>query len=155
MARAPKRQKISHSQSGRRWLGRAAVEPDETFPFQMQNDLLSGLLRRRLPCIYAAFRVSRLFVRIGYPGKFLQDARAGFGIQAFAIALLTNLHWRGKVAQNEPAKRLDHRAHIFSRGIVGRNWRTNGDATVLGNLRGDITNPANVDVAMFLRKTEL
>src|SRR5262245_38257661 len=125
VAIAPKRRKIRHLQSCGRWLRRAAVDSDEAFAFQMQNDLLSSFLWRQLPCVYSNFGVGRLFVRIGYSRKFLQDPGAGLGVQAFSVALLTDFHWSRKVHQNKTAKWINHCPHILASGIVARNRGAN------------------------------
>src|SRR5262245_34070232 len=154
MARAAKAAKIKHLQLCRSWLRSAAVDSDKAFAFQMQNDLLSCLLGRQLPCVYSNFSVGRLFVRIGYSGKFLQDPGAGLGVQAFSVALLADFHWSRKVHQNKADKWVNHCPHVLARGIVVRNRCANSDTTVLSDFGGNIPNAANVDVAVFLRKTE-
>src|SRR5215471_7880448 len=155
MALAPKRRKIRHLQLCGCWLRLAAVDSDETFAFQVQNNLLSCLLWRQLTRVYSDFGVGRFFVRIRYSCKFLQDTGAGFGVQTFSVALLADFHWCRKVHQNKAAKWVNQRPHVLASGIVGRDRRADGDTAVLSNFRGDIANTANVDVAVFLRETEL
>jgi hypothetical protein len=51
---------------------------------------------------------------------------------------------------DEGAKAFDHLAHGPPGGGIGRDWRADGDAAVLGDLGRDIADALDVDVAVFL-----
>src|SRR5262249_50752111 len=72
-------------------IGRAAINSDEAFALQVQNDLLRGLLWRQLSCVDCHFSISRFLVGIRNSGKFLQDARTRFRIESFSVALFTDV----------------------------------------------------------------
>ena len=55
----------------------------------------------------------------------------------------------------KPPSRRDHCADVFAGGVVGRDRGADGDAAVLRDLRGDVADAADVDVAVFLREAEL
>src|SRR5262249_26101937 len=99
--------------------------------------------------------VAWLLVRIGNSSKLLQDAGPRLGIKSFAITLLTDIDRGREVNENEATDRFNHRANIFARRIVGRDRSTNGDSPSFRDLRGDVADAANIDVAMFLRKSKL
>src|SRR5215469_5789410 len=132
----------------------SSVYSDEAFAFQVQNNFLGRLLGRQLASVNCHFRIRRNLVRIRDPREFLQDASAGLGIQAFAVTLLANLHRSRDVNQNEASVRFDQLAHVFTRRIVGSNRSADGDAAILRNLRSDISDAPDVDVAMLFRESE-
>src|SRR5262249_7840696 len=136
-------------------LSGGAIDSDEAFPFQMQNDLLGSFLGRQLSCVHGHFGVNWLFVGIRYSGKFLQDAGRAFAVGHMSAALLANFSRRGRGHQEKAATWLDHCPHVLARGIVGRNRRADGNTAVFRDFGGNVANTANVDVAVFLRKTEL
>ena len=55
----------------------------------------------------------------------------------------------------EGAVGLDHLAHRGPGRLVGRDRGADGDAAVLGDLRGDVADAADVDVAVLLGEAEL
>ena len=57
--------------------------------------------------------------------------------------------------KNEAAKWLNHRPHVLARGVIRRNRRADCDPAVFCNLGCDVAYAANIDVAVFLRKTQL
>src|SRR5262249_59394321 len=95
------------------------------------------------------------YVATGKDVRSMIDPFGGFILVTFSVALLANFYGCRKVHQDEAAKWFNHRPHILARGIVGRNRCANGDTAVLSDFGGNIANAANVDVAVFLRKTEL
>src|SRR5450631_431582 len=56
--------------------------------------------------------------------------------------------------QNKPAERFNHLPHRFASCLIRSDRGAYRDAAVLGDLRGDITNAADVDVAMLFRESE-
>ena len=57
--------------------------------------------------------------------------------------------------EDESAERLNHSAHVPARAVVRGNRSADRNSAVLCYLRGDITDPANINVAVFLRETKL
>jgi len=56
---------------------------------------------------------------------------------------------------DKSAQRRNHGAHLFPHSIVRGDGSTDGNATVLGDLRSDVPDASDVEVAMFARKTKL
>src|SRR6266700_1509382 len=56
--------------------------------------------------------------------------------------------------QDKPSIGLDHLTHMFASCIVRGDWRTNRDAAVLSDFGSDISDAADVDVAMLFRESE-
>src|ERR1700737_1366196 len=121
----------------------------------MQDDLLRGFFGEQLGSIHDNFGVRRRLVRIGDPGKLLDDSRPCFGIQALAVALLTNLQGGGQVHENEASPGLDHLPDLPADGVVRGDRSTDGDAAVLGDLGGDVADPADINVAVLLGEAQL
>ena len=57
--------------------------------------------------------------------------------------------------QDEATKRLDHCPHVLARRVIGRNRRADSNTAIFRNFGGNIANTANIDVAVFFRKTKL
>ena len=81
---------------------------------------ISGILRR--------------LVGIGDAGELLDDAGAGLGVEALAVAALADLERGRDVDLEEAAGGLDHVAHLGAGRGVGGDRRADGDAAVLGDL---------------------
>ena len=94
------------------------------------------------------------FIGIGDAGELFENSGAGFGIKTFAVALLAGLDRRGDVHQDESAHRIDQGAHVLAGCIVGGDGSADGDASVLGDLRGDVPDAADVDVAMLFGEAQ-
>ena len=94
------------------------------------------------------------FVRVGDAGEFLQNAGPRLGIKPLAVALLADFDRGGNVHQNESAVRLDQLANVLSRRVIGCDGRANRDPAILRDFRRDISNAANVNVAMLFRESQ-
>jgi len=56
---------------------------------------------------------------------------------------------------DESTQRPNHGADLLPHGVVWSDGSTDGNATVLGDLGSDVPNAADVEIAMFARKTKL
>src|SRR6266436_4887769 len=126
----------------------------EALLFQVQDDLLSSLFWREFRGVDHNFGFGRGLIRVGNSGELLDDARTCLGIKPLAIALLASFDWSCNVHENESAEGLNQFAYLLTYGVIGRDRCANRNATVLGNLRGDVSDPPDVDVAMFLGEAE-
>ena len=97
----------------------------------------------------------RLLVGIGDAGELLEDPGPRLGVEALAVPLLAHLERRGDVDQDEPAARLDHPTDLLAGRVVRGDRGADGDATVLGDLRGDEADAPDVEVAVLLGEPEL
>src|SRR5262249_9265940 len=88
-------------------------------------------------------------------GEFFNDACAGFGVEALAVAFFAFFDAGVDVHQDEAAVRGDHRADVLADIVVGGNRRANADAAVLGDLCRDIADALDVDVPVLFRKAQL
>ncbi len=57
--------------------------------------------------------------------------------------------------EDEATALFDERAHVLAYCIVRGDWRTNRNATVLGDFRRDEPDAPNVDITMLFREPEL
>src|SRR5207248_899773 len=128
--------------------------PDEAFAFQMKDNFLGCLVGGEFSRIDGDVRISWFFVGIRDTGKLLDNARPGFGVETFAIAFFANFNRSGEMHHDESAQRRNHAADFFPHGIVRSDGRTDGDASIFGDLGSDVSNASDVKVAMFAGKTE-
>src|SRR5882757_7154155 len=145
----------SRSRSNSSTNARVTRIPDEAFAFQMKDNLLGRLVGSEFSRIDGDVRISRFFVGIGNAGKLLDNACPGFGVETFAIAFFANFNRSGQMHHDESTQRRNHVADLLPHGIVGSNGSTDGDTTVLGDLGSDVSDAADVEIAMFARKTKL
>src|SRR6202140_5067629 len=131
-----------------------AVSSHEAFALEVQNDGLRRFLGAQLGGVDYDFGIGRRLIRIGDAGEFLYDAGASLGVQPFSIALLTNIDGRSRMHQNEAAERLDHLPHCFTSRLIRCNGRADCDAAVLRNLRGNVADAPDVNVAMLFREAK-
>jgi len=131
-----------------------AVDPDEAFAFEVQNDFLCRFLRRQVSGVDHHLCILRLLIGIRNAGEFLQDPSPRFRVQTFAIALFAGFDGRGDVDQNESTNRFDHIADVLASGIVWRDGCANGDAAILGDFRSHIADAADINVAVLLGEAE-
>src|SRR5271165_3270343 len=131
-----------------------AVGSDKALALKVQNDGLRRFLGAQFGRVNHDFGISGRLVGVRDAGKFLNNAGASLGVQAFAIALFTDINGSGGVHQYETAKRFDHLAHRLTRRRIRRNRSADGDAAVLGDFGGDVADASNVDVAMLLGESE-
>src|SRR5712692_2244450 len=136
-------------------LFRLSIYPDKALLFKVKNNFLSGLLRRQVGGVDHHFRVRWSFVGVGNTSEFLDDSRPRLGIESLTVALLTDLQRGCDVNQDEAAEGLNDLTHRLADRIIGSDGGADGDAAVLGNLRGDIADAANIDVAMLLGETKV
>src|SRR5438094_9201318 len=115
----------------------------------MKDDFLGCLVGSEFSRIDADVRISRSFVGVRNTGKLLDNAGPGFGIETFAVVLFANFNRSGEMHHDESAQRRNHGADLLPHGIVWSNGSTDGDTTVLGDLRSDVSDASNVEVAMF------
>src|SRR5579872_3345331 len=120
----------------------------------MQNNFLSCFFGTKFSGINHNVSILRLFIGVRNAGKFFEDTSASFGVKTLAIALLASLHWSCDMHQDEAADGFDHAAYRFSRRVIGSNRSADRDAAVFGNFRRDISDPADVDIAMLLREAQ-
>src|SRR3982751_6127071 len=121
----------------------------------MQDNLLGGFVGSKLSRINGDVCIGRFFVRIGNAGELLNDTRARFGVETFPVPTFANFNRSGKMHHDKSTQRRDHRAYFFSRRIVRGNWSADRDPTIFRNLRSDISDATDVEIAMFARKTKL
>src|SRR5262249_62344252 len=57
--------------------------------------------------------------------------------------------------KNKAAEWVNHRPHVLACGVIRRNGRADRDAAVFRDLRCDVADAANVDVAVLLGKAQL
>jgi hypothetical protein len=120
----------------------------------MQNDFLGGFFWRQFARVDRDFCICWRFVRIGDAREFFQNSGARLGVQAFAIALLADIHRSGDMHEDETAMRFDHLPHMLASRIIRRDRRADGDATVLGDFRSNVSDAADVQIAMLFRESE-
>src|SRR5580692_7389457 len=131
-----------------------SVDPDKAFALQMQNDLLRSFFGAQFSRVDYNVSILWFFVGIRNAGKLLQNAGAGFRVKTFPVALFTGLDRGCDMYQDETTNRFDHSTHRFAGRVVRSDRGADRDPAVLGNLRSDITNTPDVNVAMFLREAE-
>ena len=99
--------------------------------------------------------VGGLLVRIGDAGELADQPGAGLGVEALAITRLAHLERGGDVDEDEPAGVLDHGSHVAPHAVVRSDRRADGDAPGAGDLGGDESDAADVQVAVLAREAEL
>ena len=67
----------------------------------MEDNFLGSFFGRKFASVDCDFGIWWNFVGIGDPGEFLENAGAGLGIQAFAVALFADINPGRDVYQNE------------------------------------------------------
>src|SRR5581483_6442052 len=132
-----------------------SLRADVALELEVEDDLLGRLLGGQLLGADHHLGVVRLFVGVGDAGELLDDPGPGLGVEALAVAGLAGLERRGHVDEDEPAAFLDHVPHVLAGLVVGGDGGADGDAAVLGDLGGDVADPADVDVAVLLGEAEL
>src|SRR6266568_7671499 len=88
-----------------RWMLRRGVlvgRADVPLLLEVQDDLLRRFFGRQIRGVDHDLGVLRLLVRIRYPRELLHDPRARLGVQALAIARLTQVDRRRHVDEDEP-----------------------------------------------------
>src|SRR6185437_16359715 len=134
---------------------RIGTDSHKALLFQMQNYFLSCFFRAQLRGIDHDLGIRRRFVRVGDTSELLYDSRAGLGIQTLAITLFTGFDRSGNVHQDEPSVGFNHLSYLATHRVVWSNGSANRNATVFRDLRRNVTNAANVDIAMLFGKSEL
>src|SRR5437868_8662986 len=137
-----------------RVLSRSSRHTDEAFPLQVKNNLLGCFLGGQLGRVDGHFSVGWSLIRIGNAGELLDDSCSSFGVQPLAIALLAGFDRGCDMDEDEATVRLNHVPDLFADGIVRSNRCTDGDSPILGNLRGNITDAADINIAVFLGESE-
>ncbi len=120
----------------------------------MQNDLLSSFFGRKFSRIDDYFSFLRRLVWIRDSRELLDDAGSRLRIKSLAVTLLAGFERRGDMHQDKASQRLNHLAHRLTNGFVGSDGGADGDAAILRDLRSDVADAADIDVAMLLRKAE-
>ena len=92
--------------------------------------------------------VARLLVRVGHPGETLDQACAGLGVQALAVAGRAYLDGRRDVDQQEVADLGDQLPGRRAGLRVGRYRRADGDAAVPRDLGRDVPDARDVEVTI-------
>src|SRR5438477_10913096 len=121
----------------------------------MENDFLGRFVRTKVGSIDDNFGIRWLFIRIRHAGEVLEYAGPGLRVETLAIALFTNLNRGRKMHHYKSAKRLNHRSYLFSGGVIGCDRSADGDSTIFGYFGSHVANAANVEIAVFLGKSEL
>ena len=116
---------------------------------------MGGLFGRRLGRVDQDVGVFGRFVGVGDAGEGGDDSGAGAGVQALGVALLADLQGRGHVDEDEAAAGFHHLANLLAHFVVGGNRRAQGHAAVLGDLRRDEPDPADVQVPVLAREAQL
>src|SRR5688572_31054205 len=97
----------------------------------------------------------RVLVRIADAGEFLDEPCARLGVAPLAVALLADFERRGDENLDESAHLFDHLAHAPPGRRVRRDRRAYCNTAMARDLRGDVGDSQDVDVAMFAREPEL
>src|SRR5271170_1447701 len=103
---------------------RLSVDPDESLPLQMQNDLLRCFLGTEFSGVDHNFSICRFLVRVRNAGKLLENAGASFSVETLAVTLFTSLHRGRDVNQDKATAGFNHAAY----GFAGRIIRSDGSA---------------------------
>lgn len=100
-------------------------------------------------------RLDRVLVGVVDASEALDLASAGGLVDAAAVRLLGVLERRGDVDEEEGARLLDQLARLTAGLLKGGNGRGNDGGAGLGQLRGDVGDARNVEVAVGLAKAQL
>src|SRR2546422_3076400 len=120
----------------------------------MEDEFLRSLFGCELGGVDHPFSIVRRLVGIRNAGEFLDNSSPRLRVETFAIALFAYVNRCGEMHHNKSAKWLDHGSHMFASGVIRRDWSTNCDAAIFGDLRSDVSDAVNVEVSMFLGKAE-
>src|SRR5687768_3354085 len=112
-------------------------------------------IRRQRTRIDQHFRIFRSLVRIADPGEFLDDSRACLRVEPLTVSLLADFERCGDEDLDEGAEFLDHLAHTSAGHRVWRDRSADRDTAVARDLRGDVADAQDVEVAMLAREPEL
>src|SRR6266545_6352669 len=107
-----------------------------------------GVMAAQHRRVYHQVRVVRLFVRVGYAGKFSDRTRPRLGVQALAVSRLARFKWRGHVHEQEISGLFHHRTHLRPGRRIRRDRRADSDAVVARDLRCHEAYPRDVGVAV-------
>ena len=121
---------------------------------QILDELFHVLFRGAAQRVQCQLWLLWRLIRLVDPGETANLAACGLGIQPLAITLLAGFDRGRNVDFDEAAERRDHVAHILAGLRIGCDRRTDRDATVLGDLAGDIADAQDIDVAVLLAEPE-
>src|SRR5207249_7940248 len=119
------------------------------------QDPVRGLSRAHLPRIQSKIGIVRGLVRVGDAGECWKDSCPCLGVESFHIAHFAHGEGCGDVNEKESSNGLHLSSHILPNCIVRRYRGANRNAAMTGDLRCDESNPADIQIAMLLRKTQL
>src|SRR5690349_20253263 len=133
---------------------RFRANADESLALEVQDDLLRRLFRGEIGGVDHHFSIGGNLVWIRNSRKLLDDASARLSVEPFAVAFFAGFDGSRDMHQDKTSVGFNHLPHVLAGHIVRSDRRADCDAAVLRNLRSNIADTANVDVAVLLGKTE-
>src|SRR5690625_3044624 len=134
---------------------RSARPSDQPERFEFEQHLMRAMIRIHRFGVEPELRLFGCLVGVRDPGELLDLALARELVEPLAVAPLAFLQAGRDMDFDEGAMCLDHLAHCRPRRRIGSDRGAERNTAILGDLARDIADPADIDVAMLLRKAKL